>query len=200
MSQHVKTSPFKARRAVSTRNLFWVLANFCAAIFLFKKIACIQKISECQDVYDILITSKYFIFWWHKNLWFLLCSKMPFFLSIVKDVQISPFYALTIKGETHIFWGIICVSHYKNILDIKKSMRHHGLKAVVWLALDFWMLKKRPRHKWHGFLSSFLTSEKSPRQTPSFKMEWAIFQEIFLIYRILKKQNIYCTIHEQILC
>ena len=45
---------------------------------------------------------------------------MPFFLSIVKDVQISPFYALTIKGETHIFWGIFCVSHYKNILDIRK--------------------------------------------------------------------------------
>src|SRR3989344_1772116 len=67
---------------------------------------------------------------------------MPFFLSIVKDVQISPFYALTIKGETHIFWGIFCVSHYKNILDIRKIAD----------------------------------------QTPSFRMEWAIFQEIFLIF------------------
>ena len=159
MSQHVKTSPFKARRAVSTRNLFWVLANFCAAIFLFKKIACIQKISECQDVYDILITSKYFIFWWHKNLWFLLCSKMPFFLSIVKDVQISPFYALTIKGETHIFWGIICVSHYKNILDIRKiapsnSIFQDGVGDFSGNFFDFQFLFFFSFHIQHLFLLS----------------------------------------------
>ena len=43
--------------------------------------------------------------------------------AIVKDVQISSFYALTIKGETHIFWGIIYVSHYIFSRQILKSSK-----------------------------------------------------------------------------
>lgn len=41
----------------------------------------------------------------------------PFFheyhLIIVKDADVFPFCALTIEGETHILWGITCVSHYR---------------------------------------------------------------------------------------
>jgi len=36
---------------------------------------CPKSPIDMSRCYDILITSKYSIFWRHKNLWFLLCSR-----------------------------------------------------------------------------------------------------------------------------